>query len=134
MRNTLTLTLTWTFRTGRGRDLSLFDVQHCDYEPPVQVRIVRRLQSMPGVLQVCSEAFFRIPMLTCVRDRQVYEVHPAHAFLAVPDKPSSSSSSSTALADISGQNGSLDESCESSSPFNCHAWDILASTFTVAFS
>ncbi|KAI0730655.1 hypothetical protein C8Q76DRAFT_766314 [Earliella scabrosa] len=40
--------------------------------------------------------------------RQVYEVHPAHAFLAVPDKPSSSNSSSTAK-DMSQQSASLEE-------------------------
>ncbi|KAI0738590.1 hypothetical protein C8Q80DRAFT_1222448 [Daedaleopsis nitida] len=43
--------------------------------------------------------------------RQVYEVHPSHAFLAVQDKPSSSSSS-TAMVDLSRQAGSMEESCK----------------------
>ncbi|RPD59088.1 hypothetical protein L226DRAFT_465506 [Lentinus tigrinus ALCF2SS1-7] len=41
--------------------------------------------------------------------RQVYEVHPAHAFLAVPDKPSSSMSSTSTMVDLA-QQSSMDES------------------------
>ncbi|KAH9913987.1 uncharacterized protein BXZ73DRAFT_106769 [Epithele typhae] len=42
--------------------------------------------------------------------RQVYEVHPAHAFLAVPNKQSSSNSSSTVVAEFSHrQSTSLEE-------------------------
>ncbi|KAI0629363.1 hypothetical protein C8Q77DRAFT_1143553 [Trametes polyzona] len=41
--------------------------------------------------------------------RQVYEVHPAHAFLQVPDKPSSSQSSSSGMIDQTRQAISLEE-------------------------
>ncbi|KAH9849944.1 hypothetical protein C2E23DRAFT_736443 [Lenzites betulinus] len=41
--------------------------------------------------------------------RQVYEVHPAHAFLQVPDKPSSSQSSSSGMIEQARQAVSLEE-------------------------
>ncbi|KAI0675835.1 hypothetical protein C8Q78DRAFT_1066496 [Trametes maxima] len=41
--------------------------------------------------------------------RQVYEVHPAHAFLQVPDKPSSSQSSSSGMIDQARQAMSMEE-------------------------
>ncbi|KAI0773292.1 hypothetical protein BD413DRAFT_540851 [Trametes elegans] len=44
--------------------------------------------------------------------RQVYEVHPAHAFLQVPDKPSSSQSSSTGMIDQTQRMLSLEEPCK----------------------
>ena len=47
--------------------------------------------------------------------RQVYEVHPAHAFLVVPDKTSSSQSSGSGptIMDLARQStGSMEEPCE----------------------
>ena len=74
-------------------------------------------------------------LLTLYIRRQVYEVHPAHAFLEVPRKSSSSQSSGsgTAKAEFARQSASLEEPCKFGPTLLNLLWS-LTEVFTLAMT